>query len=100
MPEGQSGSGGRFSFENEMVRRLEEVTTQLNALATRVESTYVRFDLFEASKQLQETERQGLLARIQKLEDRSEWLVRTVGGLVISAIVGIVVVSSKAGLGG
>lgn len=96
MSEGQQ----HFTFENEMVRRLEEVTTQLNALAVRVESTYVRFDLFEASKQLQETERQALIGRIVKLEDRSEWLVRVIGAIIISAIIGVVFASSKAGIGG
>lgn len=70
----------------EVSRRMDEVTARLETLGTRMETTYVRFDLFEASKQLNETERVQLSKRVDKLESRSEWLVRAVGGGIISTM--------------
>jgi hypothetical protein len=71
------------------------VTTRLEALALRMESTYVRFDLFEAAKQLSEAEHNQIEERVEKLEGRQEWLVRTVGAIVISAVLSVIIVSSR-----
>ena len=79
----------------EVGRRLDEVTSRLEALAARMETTYVRFDLFEASKQLNETERAQLSGRLEKLESRSEWIVRSVGGIIITGLVGIVIAATR-----
>lgn len=79
----------------EVSRRLDEVASRLEALAVRMESTYVRFDLFEASKELTETERKGFDLRLEKLESRSEWLIRTVGAIIIAAVLGLVISVSK-----
>jgi hypothetical protein len=51
-----------------------------------MESTYVRFDLFEAAKQLSEAEHTQIEERVEKLESRSEWVIRTVGALVLAII--------------
>ena len=96
MPDSASG---RYTFEGEVTRRLDDVTSRLEALATRMESTYVRFDLFEASKQLQETERLQMSQRIEKLESRSEWLIRTVGAIIISAVLGLVIATARGSAG-
>lgn len=80
----------------EVSRRLDDVTSRLEALAVRMESTYVRFDLFEASKELQETERKQLEVRVGGLESRSEWLIRTVGAIIIAAVLGVVVTATRA----
>ena len=90
---------GTYTFQGEVTRRLDEVTTRLEALGTRMESTYVRFDLFEASKQLSETERVQMSSRIEKLEARSEWLVRTVGAIVVAAVLGLVIATARAKTG-
>ena len=79
----------------EVSRRMDEVTGRMEALGTRMETTYVRFDLFEASKQLNETERMQLSNRLDKMESRSEWIVRTVGGLVIAAVLGVVIAMAR-----
>ncbi len=92
MPQDPSG---RYTFEGEVTRRLDDVTSRLEALAIRMESTYVRFDLFEASKQLQETERLQTNQRIEKLESRSEWIIRTVGGLIITTVLGVVIATAR-----
>lgn len=86
---------GGYTFEGEVTRRLAEVTARLEALAVRMESSYVRFDLFEASKQLSETERIQMSQRIDKLESRSEWLIRTVGGIIIAALLGLVIATAR-----
>lgn len=91
----QQQGGGAYTFEGEVTRRLDDVTSRLEALAVRMESTYVRFDLFEASKQLAETERGQIIQRLDKMESRSEWLVRTVGGIIIAAILGLVVATAR-----
>lgn len=88
-------STGRYTFEGEVTRRLDDVTSRLEALAVRMESTYVRFDLFEASKQLSETERLQMSQRIDKLESRSEWLIRTVGAIIIAALLGVVIATAR-----
>lgn len=65
-----------------------------------MESTYVRFDLFEASKELSETERKQLEARVVALESRSEWVIRTIGAIIIAAVIGVVLTTSKGAGGG
>jgi hypothetical protein len=75
----------------EIGRRLDDIAAHLETLTTRLETTYVRFDLFEASKQLSETERLQMVGRIEKLEGRFEWLSRTVGGAIATALIGGVV---------
>lgn len=90
---------GRYTFEGEVSRRLDDVTSRLESLAARMETTYVRFDLFEAAKQLQEAERTQMSDRVDKLESRSEWIIRTVGGIVIAAILGLVISVTRAQTG-
>lgn len=98
MPGQLPGEVGEYSV-GELGRRMLDITSRLEGLATRMETTYVRFDLFEASKQLSETERSQLDQRIQKLESRGEWLVRTVGVIIIAALLGLVVTVSRAKTG-
>lgn len=96
----QAGPPGEGEYSvGELGRRLADITGRLEGLATRMETTYVRFDLFEASKQLSETERAQLDSRISKLEARSEWLIRTVGAMIIAALLGLVVTVSRAKTG-
>jgi hypothetical protein len=85
---------------NTIVYRLNQITTTLEQLTERVDTKYVRFDLFETYKQLDATERLQITSRIDKLEQRSEWLIRTIGGFIITAVLGLVVVGTKALIGG
>jgi hypothetical protein len=85
---------------HDVTRRLDEIAERLEKLAARIESGYVRIDLFEATKQLSETERGQLDIRLSKLENRSEWIVRTVGGIIIAAVLGLVIAASKLTSGG
>jgi hypothetical protein len=88
-----------YSPLGDVSRRMDEVVQRMESLALRIETTYVRFDLFEASKQLNETERLQLSTRLDKMESRSEWLIRTVGGVVVSGILGLVVALTRAKTG-
>lgn len=79
----------------EVSRRMDEVVARMETMSTRMETQFVRFDLFEASKQLNETERSQLSDRVSKLESRSEWLIRTVGGVIITGLVGAAIALAR-----
>lgn len=98
----QTPSGGTDNpyFEREVTRRFDEMTDRLEAISHRLETTYVRFDLFEASKQLESAEREQLSQRVAKLESRNEWLIRTVGGMLIAAALGVVLALGRVKTGG
>jgi hypothetical protein len=85
---------------HEISRRLDEVVTRLESLSGHLEKTYVRLDLFQATRQLSDTERQQMDVRLSKLESRQEWLVRTVGGIIIAAVLGAVIATTKLTGGG
>lgn len=89
-----SGSGtashqNNYSFEGEIDRRFNDMSLRLAEMAQRLETQYVRVDVFEATKRLTETEMTQLSTAITKLESRSEWLVRVVGAGVITAAIGV-----------
>jgi hypothetical protein len=96
--QGNQGGGGPTLFE--IVRRLDDITQQVAVLNARVEQGYVRHDIFEATKQLSEAERGQLDVRLSKLESRSEWLIRTVGGIIIAGLLALVIAAPKIAGGG
>ena len=84
----------------ELGRRADEILKRFEHLTNRLETTYVRYDLFEAAKQLAAADRDALSARLAKLESRSEWIVRTIGAILIGAVIGGVLAGGKALSGG
>lgn len=68
----------------EVMRRIDDLVQRLETLTTKVEETYVRHDVFNTA-----------VERLAKVEDRSEWVIRLMLGLIISAIVGTVIVASR-----
>lgn len=64
--------------------RFERVAERLDAAVLRLEGKYVSREVHDA-----------LVDRVRKIEDRSEWLVRIVGALVIGAIFAIVVATGN-----
>jgi hypothetical protein len=82
----------------ELTRRLEEMVRQLDALSTKLETKYIRDDIFAASKQLSETERSQLDSRITKVESTMTWITRVVGGIVITALMGLIVSGTSSGV--
>lgn len=93
MANGENSSGGSLDT---VLYRLNEMAKSIESLANRLDTNYVRFDIFEASKQLAEAERVQINSRIEKLESRSEWLIRTVGGFIILAVLGGLFTVAKA----
>lgn len=82
----------------EIMRRLDELSLAVREIPIRIDETYLRRDVHEAQMDKVTQSLNHLLERLRKLESRSEWVVRTVGGLVIAAALGAVYVARMAGL--
>ncbi|CAB4218136.1 hypothetical protein UFOVP1608_10 [uncultured Caudovirales phage] len=72
----------------EVVRLLTDLKKQVEELPAKIDQTFVRKDVFS-------TIVDGMIERLTKLESRQEWLVRTVGAIVILAVVGGALALSK-----
>jgi predicted amino acid-binding ACT domain protein len=83
----------------EVSRLSQKIQDDLIAFQMMVDKTYLRFDVFEVTKQLSETERSQLSDRLDKLEARSEWMIRLVGAFIVTTVLGVVlaVIKTKAG---
>ena len=68
----------------EIMRRIDDILHRLENLTTKVEESYVRYEVFKTA-----------VTRLEKVEDRSEWVMRLIVGMVIAAIVGTVVVTTN-----
>lgn len=72
-------------IERAVERGAAETRKAIDALALRIESTYVRQDLYDARHS-------ALMDRMSKMEDRHTWMARTsITALVLPVLVGIVV---------
>ena len=65
----------------EIMRRLDELAQDVKDIPLRVQEEFVRRETYTA-------ERRHLDDRVSRLESRSEWIVRTVGALVVGLIAG------------
>lgn len=84
----------------ELARRLDELA---RIVERREEKTAERFDkiaerieevLFRIEERYVSTDKHTALSeRVKKIEDRSEWLVRIVGAIVLAAVLSLVVVA-------
>lgn len=72
----------------EIGRLLDSTLTRIESLVTQLDATYLRKDLFNQRME-------GIEDRLDKIESRGEWVVRTVGALVIAGIFSAVFVISK-----
>lgn len=88
MPAAGSASTGPSPYE--LGRRMDDVATRLETIVVRFETQYLRTDVFEAYKQGLNAEMLALDRRIKKTEDRQDWMVKTVGAVVVSGVVGLV----------
>lgn len=82
----------------EIMRRLDDLSLAVREIPIRIDETYLRRDVHEAQMDKVTQSLNHLLERLRKLESRSEWVVRTVGGLVITAALGAVYLARSAGL--
>jgi hypothetical protein len=63
----------------EIGRLLDSVLVRLESLVSQLDATYLRKDLFESRMDTVED-------RLEKIESRGEWIVRTVGALIIAGV--------------
>ena len=63
----------------ELVRRLDVIDKKLEEMPQAIASEFVRRELFD-------TQHQHLESRVEKLEDRSEWIARLVIGIIVAGL--------------
>lgn len=104
MPDSTGGGPGPTPYD--LARRLDDLARRVDA---REEATAERFDrMLDRIDQLVTRAQESyvsreahaaLTERVRKIEDRSEWLVRIVGAIVIAAVLGLVIVTNGGGSG-
>ena len=72
----------------EIMRRLDDLTNEVEQINTNIGETYVRRDVYSSDSARIQQAMETITDRVEKMESRSEWVVRTVGALIIAAIVG------------
>jgi len=72
----------------EIMRRLDDLTMEVKQMNLNVGQTYLRKDVYDSDSERFSQAMEHITDRIEKMESRSEWVVRTVGALMISTIVG------------
>lgn len=79
----------------ELGRRMDDVANRLEGIMARFETQFLRAEVFEAYKEYLRSEHRELDERIKKVESRQDWVVRTVGTVLIGAILGAVFALGK-----
>jgi tetrahydromethanopterin S-methyltransferase subunit G len=72
----------------EIMRRLDDLTMEVKQMNLNVSQTYLRKDVYDSDSERFAQAMEHITDRLEKMESRSEWVVRTVGGLMIATIVG------------
>jgi tetrahydromethanopterin S-methyltransferase subunit G len=72
----------------EIMRRLDDLTMEVKQMNLNVSQTYLRKDVYDSDSERFSQAMEHITDRIEKMENRSEWVVRTVGALMIATIVG------------
>jgi hypothetical protein len=72
----------------EIMRRLDDLTSEVKQINTNIGETYVRRDVYSSDSARFQQAMETITDRVEKMESRSEWVVRTVGALIIATIVG------------
>jgi hypothetical protein len=73
----------------EIMRRLDELSLEVKAIPLRFEESFIRRDVYRADLERVQDNLKSLTDRIHKEESRSEWIVRTVGALVIASVLAL-----------
>lgn len=77
-----------FPTLGEVMRRLDELTIEVKQMNLNISQTYLRKDVYESDTERITQAMDHITDRLQKMESRSEWVVRTVGALFIATVVG------------
>jgi hypothetical protein len=72
----------------EIMRRLDDLTSEVKQINTNIGETYVRRDVYSSDSARLQQAMETITDRVEKMESRSEWVIRTVGALLICTIVG------------
>ena len=72
----------------EIMRRLDDLTMEVKQMNLNVGQTYLRKDVYDSDSERFSQAMEHITDRLEKMESRSEWVVRTVGALMIATIVG------------
>lgn len=80
------------------MRRLDELSLAVREIPIRIDEAYLRRDVHEAQMDRVTQSLDHLLERLRRLESRSEWLVRTVGGLIITGLAAAVLALRASGI--
>ena len=70
------------------MRRLDDLTMEVKQMNLNVGQTYLRKDVYDSDSERFSQALEHITDRLEKMESRSEWVIRTVGALFISAVVG------------
>jgi len=70
------------------MRRLDDLTMEVKQMNLNVSQTYLRKDVYDSDSERFAQAMEHITDRLEKMESRSEWVVRTVGALMIATIVG------------
>lgn len=70
------------------MRGLNDLTMEVKQMNINISQTYVRKDVYDADSDRIAQAMTHITDRLEKMESRSEWVVRTVGALFISTVVG------------
>ena len=72
----------------ELMRGLNDLTMEVKQMNINISQTYVRKDVYDADSDRISQAMTHITDRLEKMESRSEWVVRTVGALFIATVVG------------
>ena len=70
------------------MRRLDDLTMEVKQMNLNVGQTYLRKDVYYSDSERISQAMTHITDRLEKMESRSEWVIRTVGGLFIMSVVG------------
>jgi hypothetical protein len=72
----------------EVMRRLDDLTMEVKQMNLNISQTYVRQDVYSSDTDNIQQAMEHITDRLEKMESRSEWVIRTVGALFIATVVG------------
>ena len=70
------------------MRRLDDLTMEVKQMNLNVSQTYLRKDVYDSDSERFAQAMAHITDRLEKMESRSEWVIRTVGALFIMSVVG------------
>lgn len=77
----------------ELMRRLDEISLEVKSIPLRFEESFIRRDVYRADLERVQENLRTLTERIEKQEGRHEWVIRTVGALIIAAVLSLVLIT-------